>query len=562
MTIGQLVECIIGKASAAYGGFADCTAFNNKGSKVNYFGEVLTKVGFHSSGNELLYNGMTGEQIESEIFIGPTYYMRLKHMVKDKINYRALGPRTALTRQPVSGRANDGGLRIGEMERDSVISHGASDFLRESMMERGDKYYAAICNTTGLLAIYNPSKNIFISPMADGPVKFVGSLDGQSMNIENVSKYGRDFSVICIPYSLKLLIQELQTVNIQMRLITEDNIEQLENMTYSKNIYKLNFVSETEKNKIPLKEMINKTIRETKANLSGKPINETPVSVSEETPKSIFDTISEAFIGGPSTPEEMTPEYLNVSPAYEPSESEKAEIRIRQENQESPLYNPLGSPESPLYAQQNQGESLPPQQVTDYNIGEQVYYRGDPSRVWNVKSIADNFITIETKQIEGLELGENIKVVELNEIYRATGGYQDLQYSNTAFPNNMYQMNNLNGYQPYGQYGGGGELYNQMMSFGGGGQGQAPFQINISPKIVGGNDFSSEKTEPNPYNYSIENDNKIENEIRSNNSMNEGGGTKLKKIDDEKKSNESSSSGFDTPFGKIDFSNFLIKKTG
>jgi len=132
MTIGQLVECITGKASAMYGGFADCTAFNNKGSKIGFFGEMLTKEGYHSSGNEILYNGMTGEQIETEIFIGPNYYMRLKHMVKDKINYRALGPITALTKQPVGGRANDGGLRIGEMERDSVISHGAAYFLKES----------------------------------------------------------------------------------------------------------------------------------------------------------------------------------------------------------------------------------------------------------------------------------------------------------------------------------------------------------------------------------------------------------------------------------------------
>jgi DNA-directed RNA polymerase II subunit RPB2 len=167
--------------------------------------------------------------------------MRLKHMVKDKINYRALGPRTALTKQPVGGRANDGGLRIGEMERDAVISHGAADFLRESMMERGDKYQLAVCNTTGLIAIYNPAKNVFMSPMADGPLRFFTSMDGKETHIENITKFGRNFSIVNVPYSLKLLIQELQTINIQMRIITEDNIKQLENMSYSKNIGKLLF---------------------------------------------------------------------------------------------------------------------------------------------------------------------------------------------------------------------------------------------------------------------------------------------------------------------------------
>ena len=99
MTIGHLVEVITGKVAAAYGGFADCTAVSNDASKIKTHGQLLTREGFHSSGNEILYNGMTGEQIQSEIFIGPTFYMRLKHMVKDKINYRARGPRSALTRQ-------------------------------------------------------------------------------------------------------------------------------------------------------------------------------------------------------------------------------------------------------------------------------------------------------------------------------------------------------------------------------------------------------------------------------------------------------------------------------
>ena len=171
---------------------------------------------------------MTGEQIEAGIFMGPTYYMRLKHMVKDKVNSRSDGPRSALTKQPVGGRANDGGLRIGEMERDTVISHGMNEFLRESMMERGDKYFLAVCNKTGIISIYNPSKNLFMSPMVDGPIQYSGSVENEDLRIQNVTKHGRSFSVVSIPYSMKLLIQEMQSINIQMRIITEDNIEQNE----------------------------------------------------------------------------------------------------------------------------------------------------------------------------------------------------------------------------------------------------------------------------------------------------------------------------------------------
>ena len=178
---------------------------------------------------------MTGEQLEANIYIGPTYYMRLKHMVKDKINYRARGPNTMLTKQPVQGRANDGGLRIGEMERDGVLAHGMSYFLNESFMIRGDEYYIAICNKTGAIAIYNEAKNLFLSPYADGPIQFVNNSDG----IKNLSKFGRSFSILRVPYSLKLLMQELQVMNVQMRIITDENVDQLLSMSYSDNINKL-----------------------------------------------------------------------------------------------------------------------------------------------------------------------------------------------------------------------------------------------------------------------------------------------------------------------------------
>lgn len=239
MTIGQIVESLFGKVCTSYGGFGDCTAFQMRGSNASEtYAPLLVRAGFHSSGNQLLYNGMTGEQLEANIYIGPTYYMRLKHMVKDKINYRARGPNTALERQPVQGRANDGGLRIGEMERDGVLAHGMSYFLNESFMTRADEYLLAICNTTGAIAIYNEANNLFLSPYADGPIKFHTNPDG-TMHLKNVSRYGRSFSIIKIPYTFKLLIQELLTMNIQMRIITEDTIDQHLSMSYSDNINKL-----------------------------------------------------------------------------------------------------------------------------------------------------------------------------------------------------------------------------------------------------------------------------------------------------------------------------------
>ena len=252
MTIGQLVETLMGKTCAIYGGFGDCTAFVNKGPKNKRFGELLTAVGFNSSGTEILYNGQSGEQLEANMYIGPTYYMRLKHMVKDKINYRDKGPRTVLTRQPVQGRANDGGLRIGEMERDSLISHGVSKFIQESMLVRGDDYYVAVCNQSGTIAAYNESLNLFLSPMADGPIKF-SNITETSANVVNISRHGREFSVVRVPYAFKLLMQELRTINVEMRIITDQNVDQLTNMSFSNNHNKL-----VKNNEISLSEIISK----------------------------------------------------------------------------------------------------------------------------------------------------------------------------------------------------------------------------------------------------------------------------------------------------------------
>jgi len=251
MTIGQLVETIMGKVSLNVGAFGDATAFVNKGSKHEVLGQKLTDAGLHSSGNHILYNGETGDMMNMSFYVGPTYYMRLKHMVKDKINYRDKGPRTNLTRQTVQGRSNEGGLRIGEMEKDAIVSHGLTYFLNESMLVRGDLYYIAVCNKTGMLAIYNEHKNIFLSPLADGPIKFVHQVlpydPGQLLNI---SKFSREFSILKVPYTFKLLLQELLTMNVAVRLITEDNIEKISSMTFTHEItddFKIKQIQQEEK---------------------------------------------------------------------------------------------------------------------------------------------------------------------------------------------------------------------------------------------------------------------------------------------------------------------------
>jgi len=233
MTIGQLIESLIGKVHLHNGGLGDCTAFNTDGTDA--YRRELPKLGYHSSGTEVLYNGLTGEQLESDIFIGPTYYLRLKHMVADKINFRVRGPNTALTRQPVQGRSNEGGLRIGEMERDGVIANGMANFVRESMMDRGDgsmmvnnsriPYKICVDNTTGLLAVYNEYTNLQISPSLDGMVF-------ESDTLLTVPKHKKSFSVLNVPYSFKLFLHELATMNVQARLITADTVDQFENMRY------------------------------------------------------------------------------------------------------------------------------------------------------------------------------------------------------------------------------------------------------------------------------------------------------------------------------------------
>jgi DNA-directed RNA polymerase II subunit RPB2 len=212
MTIGQLKEKLLGKASCFQGKFGDATPFTNV--KIEELGSILQdECGFHKHGHEILYNGATGEQLKADIFIGPTFYQRLKHMVNDKIHSRSNGPMVTLTRQPAEGRSRDGGLRLGEMEKDCVLGHGASSFLKEILMDKSDNFKMFICKKCGMIAVLNTQKKLF------GCKK--------CKNFNNITE-------VRVPYACKLFIQELEAMAISPRIITSKCL--LEN----NNEYKMN----------------------------------------------------------------------------------------------------------------------------------------------------------------------------------------------------------------------------------------------------------------------------------------------------------------------------------
>ena len=197
MTIAQLKETLLGKVLLELGLFGDGTSFGEY--PIKDICKNLQMLNYEKHGNEILYNGMTGEQLETDIFMGPAFYQRLKHMVADKAHSRNIGPMVVLTRQPAEGRARDGGLRFGEMERDCMLAHGAANFIKDRTYKCSDKYESHICNKCGMIAIYNKKKNIYLCQQCNNYT---------------------DFSKVNIPYAFKLLMQELITMNIAPRIIT------------------------------------------------------------------------------------------------------------------------------------------------------------------------------------------------------------------------------------------------------------------------------------------------------------------------------------------------------
>ena len=197
MTIGQLKETLLGKVLLQLGLFGDGTSFGDL--TIEQISKELLNVGYEKNGNQVLYNGMTGEQMETSIFIGPVFYQRLKHMVNDKQHSRSIGPMVNLTRQPAEGRSRDGGLRFGEMERDCMVSHGASRFTKGRLYDASDKFQVHVCKACGMIAAYNDELGIHHCRTCDNRVDFVYTE---------------------IPYACKLLFQELLTMNVSPRIIT------------------------------------------------------------------------------------------------------------------------------------------------------------------------------------------------------------------------------------------------------------------------------------------------------------------------------------------------------
>ena len=208
MTIGQLKETLLGKVLIELGMFGDGTSFGNLDIKT--ISAELLKLGYESYGNELMYNGLTGEQLETNIFIGPVFYQRLKHMVNDKQHSRSIGPMVNLTRQPAEGRSRDGGFRIGEMERDVMLAHGMSRFCRERLYDVSDKYSVHVCKKCGMIASLNDGNKNKMYANADFTIHLCKTCDNMT-----------EFAKVEIPYAYKLMAQELQTINIVPRLITE-----------------------------------------------------------------------------------------------------------------------------------------------------------------------------------------------------------------------------------------------------------------------------------------------------------------------------------------------------
>jgi hypothetical protein len=278
------------------------------------------------------------------------------------------------------------------------------------MLQRGDLYHMAICNKTGMIAVYNPNKNIFYSPMADGPIKYTGSLVDGTTQVHQLTRFGRDFSIVAVPYSFKLLMQELLAMNIRMSIITDDNISQIENMGFSDSIERLMFLP-----------------------------NAVPKNVIDNT-KELLESSVIKNIPSPKTPPPRQ-KYIPQSPAYTPPEDEP----ILTEEYPSPEGLPPGFQERPPSPEEippspeeippspeeipPSPEELPPglqEESSPMQVGGKVHYRGDnnPGRLWTIQHLGYSYYTIDTEDTNGISTEDSIRIVKPEDIYSPNDSYQ------------------------------------------------------------------------------------------------------------------------------------------
>jgi DNA-directed RNA polymerase II subunit RPB2 len=232
MTVNQLIELMFGNIATKLGCYGDCSPMMPV--NLDNLVEVMDDLGLHFCGDRTLYSGITGQQMQVKIFMGTMFYQRLFYMPRYKINARNSGAReqgipvpgaaySARDRSVLQGRSKEGGLKIGEMERDCLLAHGVMTFLKESMIERGDKFVIYVSRYSGFIVIGNPHEKIFMDTVADGPVSFhlrdnTSSVKNNVLGINTINQRSMEYFKVEVPFSFKQLIYELQGMMYRVRL--------------------------------------------------------------------------------------------------------------------------------------------------------------------------------------------------------------------------------------------------------------------------------------------------------------------------------------------------------